>query len=96
MIHPSDSPATEALIRRFEQVQRDTIAARPRDPNITVTGDVQQALAPLVWAELVPHVLPSIERQDGAILRWLCGWEPETIARVVRLIQRAGKEARRG
>lgn len=77
------------------RAERDRVVdARPKGQ--FVSGDVEAALLPIVLAELVPGVLPDVSREDVALLRWLAGWEPETLARVVALICRAADVAREG
>lgn len=85
----TDRPYVEALTRRLREIQSATLAARPRDPRVIVTGDVQEALYPVVLAHLAGAGLSDLSREDLAIWRWLCGWDPETIGRLVAMVELA-------
>ncbi len=89
----ADRPEVEQLARRLRDVQRAVLDARPRDPRTTVTGDVQQALFPIVQDELA-YVLSDLNPEELATLRWLSNYEPETIARFVVMVQRAHEGGR--
>lgn len=80
---------TFALVSSLRDVQRATLDARPRDPRVIVTGDVQEALYPVVLGHLAGAGLSDLSREDRAVWRWLCGWEPETIGRLVAMVELA-------
>ena len=85
-----ERPEVEELTRRFCAIQSRVLDARPSGPRAPrVTGDVTEALFPVVLELLAGAGVSELTADEAGTLRWLCGWEMATLARFVWMIQRA-------
>ena len=85
-----ERPEVEEMTRRFVAIQSRVLDARPTGPRAPrVTGDVVEALFPVVLDLLAEAGVSDLTADEAGTLRWLCGWEPATLARFVWMVQRA-------
>ncbi len=90
-----ERPEVEELTRRFLAIQSRVLDARPTGTGAPrVTGDVAEALFPVVLDLLAEAGVSELTADEAGTLRWLCGWEMATLARFVWMVRRAHEAGR--